>query len=313
MTLDNFLLWLSSMHEGSWAQFRSAIERLNVDPSDQLAKFDHDVQQAEQGSDLPIYQHVRYAMQRLGHVEFFAAEIDNGWRVVPPSIVFQSEPSAHAILCGARSPEILEDLHALSGTNVEISGSQGGPSRICLRGPTPRTIAKNLIGLGFHVQHAASTTILASLPGARDFTAWLPSTIPENTGWTVHRFSRSRLQWTEDFPQNASRAAYGLFRFRLGFQRLYFLRWRGRCYSVNVQVGKYAVLRRRAGLLRYNRNDQIFSVPPMCRPPPLIDRALILCSGLLPRLNQNSQRLEYTDVPPEVVRIAAQLLRQEAR
>ena len=301
------------MHEGSWAQFRSAVERLNVDPSGQSAQLDDGVQQAEQGSDLPIFHHVRYALQRLGHVEFFAAEIDNGWRVVPPSIVFQSEPSANAILCGARSPEILENLHALPGTNVEVSGSQGGPSRICLRGPGPRTIAKKLIGLGFHVQHAASTTILASLPGARDFTAWRPSTIPETTGWAVHRFSRSRLQWAEDSQENAARAAYGLYRFRLGFQRFYFLRWRGRCYNVNVQVGKYAVLRRRPGLLRYNRKDRVFSVPPICRPPPLIDRALILCSGLLPRLNQNSQRLEYTDVPPEVVRIAAQLLAQEAR
>ena len=272
-----------------------------------------DVQQIELGSDLPVYHQVRFAMQRLGHVEFFAAEVENGWRVVPPSIVLQSEPSALAMLCGARSPEILEDLHALPDMNVEISGSHGGPSRICLRGPTPHAIANHMAKLGFHVQHAASTTILASLPSARDFRAWQPSSIPETTGWTVHRFSRSRLKWTEDSQENAARSAYGLFRFRLGFQRFYFLRWRGRCYSVNVQVGKFAVLRRRRGLLRYNRHGHIFSIPPICRPPPLIDRALILCSGLLPRLDQNAQRLEYTDVPPEVARITAQLLAQEAR
>ena len=313
MNLDNLLLWLSSTGEGSWAQFRSAVERLHVEPLDHSVQFDDDVRQTERNGDLPVYHHVRYAMQRLGHVEFFTDEIENGWRVVPAATVIQSEPSKHAILCGVRSPRILESLHALRDIDVAISGSNGGPSRICLRGPAPHAIAMEMIELGFHVQHAASTTILASLPSARDSRAWQRSSIPETTGWTVHRFSRSRLQWTEDTQANAARVANGLFRFRLGFQRMYFLRWRGLCYRVNGQVGKFAMLSRRTGLLSYNRHDRTFTATMMCRPPPLVERALILCSGVLPKVDSSMRRIEYPDVTPEVARLAAQLLDQEAR
>ena len=35
MSLNDLLLWLSAKGEGSWAQFRAAVERLHVDAEDE--------------------------------------------------------------------------------------------------------------------------------------------------------------------------------------------------------------------------------------------------------------------------------------
>jgi len=110
---------------------------------------------------------------------------------------------------------------------------------------------------------------------------------------------------------DALHARTGLFRFVMGHQRFYYLRWRGRSYRVPVQVGKYAVMRKKRGLLTFDAESRTLSVPLMCRPPLLIERALVLCSGLLPSFDGASGRVEYGSVPPEAARLAAQLLRQE--
>jgi hypothetical protein len=93
------------------------------------------------------------------------------------------------------------------------------------------------------------------------------------------------------------------------------LRYRGRTFSVPVQVGKYAALRRCRvrRLLTYNRERCVLSAPLSCRPPLLIERALVLCSGLLPRMIYEPPRLEYTEVPWSVAQLSGELLRQGFR
>ena len=312
MNLDDLLLWLSAKGSGSWPLFRSSVEMLKVEPEDDQGDSEDVRENNAAGRDLPFYQELRYAMERLGHVEFFAKEIESGWRVVPPTVAIFPDTVGRAFLCGARSPELLDALNSLDDIDVSFSGSRGGPSRVCLRGSSAQVIATRAGTLGLHAQYAAPIAILSSLPRARDPRAWQRRPVPKTSGWTVHRFS-SFFRWSEVSHAYAANAAKGLFRFQLGFQRLYFLCWRGDTYRVPVQVGKYAVVRRRTGLLKYDSQDHVLTVPTMFRPPLLIERALILCSGLLPRLDSKTRRLKYVDLPPVVVRIAAQLLHQEIR
>lgn len=313
VNLDHLLFWLSAKGNGSWPQFRSGVETLQVKPPDAWIGSENHSEHNSAGGDLPLYQECRYAMERLGHVEFFAKEIENGWRIVPPTVAFCSETLGRGLLCGARSPEMLEALHSLDAVDVSLSGSRGGPSRVRLRGSSPQIMASQARTLGLRVQIGAPIAILASLPRARDPRVWRHLPMPDTSGWTIHRFSSSRLRWREVSPAHAANAPKGLFKFYRGFQRFYFVRWEGRSYRVPVQVGKYAMVRRRAGLLKYNPRNRVLTVPMMYRPPLLIDRALILCSGLLPRIDSKSRRLEYMDLPTRVVRIAAQLLDQEIR
>jgi hypothetical protein len=99
----------------------------------------------------------------------------------------------------------------------------------------------------------------------------------------------------------------------LKHQRFYYLRWRGRTFKVPVQVGKYTVMRKRQARLSYEADRRVFSLPAICRPPLLIERALVLCSGVLPRVDASSARVEYAEVPADVARLASELLFQEVR
>lgn len=318
MSLDDLLIWLSARRCGSWAQFRGAVEELHVEPDgrEQYAENADD----ESTNDLPVYQAVRLTLQRLAHVEFYTSSTDADWRVVPPSLAVRKEGNRWlGILCGARPPDLLKRI-GQSGVTWESQASMGMPDCI-------RLLASDLVGLeaaakagGLRIQFEASASILAAIPPVDDPRSRILDDAPLVPGWTIERFVPSTLRWTSRHDNKKREIEFGdvpecrtgLFRFRLKYQRFHYLRWGGRTYSVHVQVGKYAILRHRRvhGVLKYDPSRSILSVPVSCRPPLLIERALILCTGLLPGLNQVSGSLEYT-VPSEIARLAAGLLRQE--
>ena len=308
MSLDHLLLWLSAKGAGSWPQFRAAVEELHVQrqssPSDNSGG-------DRSGSDLPVYHEVRFALQRLGHVEFRVGDAGHAWRVVPPSVAFMPAASARGLLCGARSVALLERLHAVA--DVEVSPVDGMPQRVVLRDDSEAAVAARARALGLHVQESAPVAILCAVPAVRDAATWSATEMPETPGWTVHRFSPSSLQWTAMPQDEVARGGTGLFRFVMKHQRFYYLRWRGRSYKVPVQVGKYAVMGKRHAALSYESDHGVLSVPAICRPPLLIERALVLCSGVLPRFDPTSARVEYAEVPRDVARLAAQLVCQEVR
>jgi hypothetical protein len=190
-----------------------------------------------------------------------------------------------------------------------------------------RLVASDLAGLeavakagGLHIQLEAPASILAAIPPVDDPRSRVSADAPSVPGWMIERFMPSTLRWTPRNHQNERELEFGdvcecrtgLFRFRMNYHRFHYLRWRERTYSVHVQVGKYAVLRHRRvrNLLQYDPSRSMLSVPVSCRPPLLIERALILCTGLLPDLDKTAGRLEYA-VPREIARLAAGLLRQE--
>lgn len=309
MTLDALLIWLSAKGAGSWSQFRGAVEELHV----QRQVDSPEGRGASEGSssDLPVYQEVRFSLQRLGHVEFRGNSQREAWRVVPPSVAFLPGNEARGLLCGARFPALLSQLNEVA--DVEVQPVEGMPQRIVLCGKSKDVLTKNVRDLGLYVQDGASSAILCALPGVRDTASWRVASAPLTPGWTVQRFLPERFQWISASQEDFWRARKGLFRFAMGHQQFYYLRWRGSTFEVPVQVGKYAVMRRGRGLISYNSERRIFSVPAICRPPLLIERALILCSGLLPFYEGSSHTVEYADVPQEVAQLAAQLLCQEAR
>ena len=308
MNLEHLLLWLSAKKQGSWSQFRGAVEQLCTEEDhDGLDVDDEGERPRRAGSDLPVYQQARFALQRLGHVEF-VRQTNQDWRVVPPTLALFPGRSGEGVLCGARSPDLLSEL--ANSFEVDREVEPGMPDRILLRGYT-EAATRGASTPELFVQVDAPTVILSAAPEVRDPAAWFPTTVLETPGWTVHRFSSSRLGWVESTGKEILRTETGFFRFVMRYQRFYYLRWRGRSYSVPVQVGKYAVLRRRRGLLVYDASSLTLTIPATCRPPLLIERALVLSSGRLPPFNPRSRRLEYRNVLLEIARLASQLLRQK--
>ena len=104
-----------------------------------------------------------------------------------------------------------------------------------------------------------------------------------------------------------------MFRFIHRFHRaFYFLRWSGATFKLPRAVGLYVLLKRsRQDLLSYDAATQTLRVRAICRPPKLLERALVLCSGVPPPCH--AAILTYADVPPDIARHAAYLLRQTLR
>jgi hypothetical protein len=186
------------------------------------------------------------------------------------------------------------------------------PERILVHSGAHEQLVARARELGLIVQNDAPASLFSALPSVRDRSHWHRSNMPETPGWLVQRFSvYPEPEWKELPQADARRSSYGLFRFIMKHQRFYYLRWRGRTFSVPVQVGKYAVMRRRRGKLRYDPARRTFSLPAMFRPPLLMERALVLCSGVLPRFDSATRRLEYSNVDTTVALLAGQLLHQE--
>lgn len=313
MSSDNLLIWMSARGQGSWQQFRSAVEEFHVESRD--SEQDSETGDDSTASDLPVYQAVRLGLERLAHVEFVSSGTERRWRVVPPVMVInQQDKRSVGILCGARYPGLRDDLNGLPGTvSWDSCDIPGMPDRIRLVAPDPEELYRVGERMRLVVQGSAPVSLLAAIPPVDDPRCRFPAEPPSVPGWTTERFSPSTLRWEGVEYQHVSRARIGLFRFRMRYQRFHFLRWRGRTFRVPVQVGKYAVLRRRRirRLVWYDSDGAVLSVPVTCRPPLLIERALILCTGLLPRLDRTSGRLEYAQVPLDIARVASALLCQE--
>src|SRR5690242_9562936 len=102
MSPNELLLWLSARKEGSWRQFLTAIERLDLISST-----------ADQASSFPLHQRVKSNLQRLAHVEFNSPHQEKDWRIVPPVLAISSHQGrATGILCGARTQRLLQKVEA---------------------------------------------------------------------------------------------------------------------------------------------------------------------------------------------------------
>jgi hypothetical protein len=321
MSADSLLLWMSARRYGSWAQFRTAVEELHLkadgggdgegdDTPDQFA--------------LPLYQTLRFNLQRVGHAEFFAGAGEGAeWRVTPPALAITRHPRGWlSIVVGARSLSHLDRLRSAAaghGAELRVLALAAYPDQILITAETRDTLAAIAEEAGFFLQDDAPAALLASLPPVDDPRVRYQTELPFGSDWRIERFSREDLVWRSATLDDARAASAGLFRFSLRHQRHVLFCCRGVVARIPGQVGKYLVLRlrrRRRHVLRYDAPKRTLSMPASCRPPFLIERALIMCSGSPPSYDGGGPRggsLQYADIPNDIAAIAAALLRQELR
>lgn len=317
MSANSLLLWMSARRQGSWAQFRAAVEELHVgdadgpegegdDASDQLA--------------LPLYQTLRFNLQRVGHAEFFAGAGESAeWRVTPPALAVTRFASGwQGVVAGARSLAQIERLRGATGAATELRTLviPGYPDQLLIAANDRRALAEAADRAGLFLQTDAPAAILGTLPPVDDPSMRYPAQRPFGSDWMIDRFCSDDLVWRSATLEGAATSSSGLFRFSLRHQRHVLFCARGAAFRINGQVGKYLVLRRRRRqILRYDRGGRSLSVPASCRPPFLIERALILCSGFPPTFQGGLRGgvLHYAEVPESIAAAAAALLRQELR
>ena len=170
---------------------------------------------------------------------------------------------------------------------------------------------------GMLLQSDAPQSLLTSFPPVDHPAVRRPDELPFGTDWKIEQFSTTTLRWRMATRDAALATAAGLFRFYLAYRSHVLLCLHGTAYQIPPQVGKYYLLRhRRKKVLGYDALNRRLSIPASCRPPFLVERALILCSGLLPSYERRQSAiglLHYSDVPETIARLAAALLRQELR
>lgn len=315
MSASALLLWMSARRQGSWQQFRTAVEELHVGESNDVGGEDDD---APDQFALSLYQTLRFNLQRLGHAEFFAGAGDADWRVTPPSLAVTQHPRGWlGILVGARSQTLLQRLHAAleSGSaNMETLALPAYPDQILVTADNEGAVAAVAGRAGLLLQSDAPSALLTSLPPVDDPCVRHPTQLPFGAEWRIDRFSSEKLSWQSATIDDAASVSGGLFRFSLRHQRHVLFCVRGAAFRVPGQVGKYLVLRirkHRRQVLRYDGEKRMLAVPASCRPPFLIERALVLCSGSPP--SYEGGILQYTEIPENIAMIAAELLRQELR
>ncbi len=314
MKANELLFWLSARRQGTWQQFRAAMEELHSSDDDSTASGNASIGEDE----FPLHQKLRLDLERLAHVEFFARDCEKGWRVTPPTLAAHPVPDGvRAVLCGARSPALRERvLEAGEKVGCETLDSRGVPVVIRLVVPDTSALAEVAAQAGVHSQFDAPLAILSHLPPCDAPTrGGNQAEFPVGANCSIHEFDTVTLCWKATDRVRTRAASYGLFRFQLPFQpRCHFLRWAGRTFKFPHRVALYVLLKHnRRRLLRYDTTTRAFSLPAKCPPPRLLERALVLCSGLPPVYDVATASLTYADVPPEIARFTAELLRQPLR
>lgn len=315
MSANALLLWMSARRQGSWQQFRAAVEELHLGESNDAGG---EIDDAPDQFELPLYQALRFNFQRLGHAEFFAGAGGAEWRVTPPSLaVTQSAHGWLGILAGARSIRLLQHFHAAIGpANLQTLAFAGYPDQLLVTANDEEVTAAVADRAGLIMQSDAPAALLTSLPPVDDACVRQPAQLPFGADWRIERFSSEDLGWRAAKLNDATSASSDLFRFSLRHQRHVLFCARGAAFRIPGQVGKYLVLKRcRRQILRYDARKRLLAMPASCRPPFLVERALVLCSGSPPSYERGARGgiLHYGEIPQNIAALAAALLRQELR
>jgi hypothetical protein len=240
----------------------------------------------------------------LGHVD---VESDGIWRIAPPVLAATGEvrSGAHAVLCGARTPKLLDRFRAncsSAGATAIEAPQEGRPSVLTVTASDPAELAAIAAKSGLAFQRDAPFTILSCLPTIRN---WPRSPCPMVAGRVaiVKRFSRSRLTWLPSSLEEAIKANRGLFRIRRDWDWVNILKQGpDRQAQIEIYAGRLAAAQgeKRVG---WDPATGSLRFPMVLYPPTLIARGLVLCSGHLPVPDRGSRTLAFQDVSLRIVRL----------
>jgi len=309
MNPNDLLLWMSAKKSGTWSRYRAVVDELQV--SEEPSNYDEDVgEDVPNNSSFPIYRRLRLNLERLGHAEFFRKDFKSGWCIVPPILVCSANKAdTIGILCGARTDHILAQLQGVANICVSVTNQTDCPDRIEIIADDSQQLEQLAASIGLYYQANTVQMLLASIPPVDDLQYRTSTEFPFGEDWEVHRFSVTTLKWSSATAEEVRAALFGLYRFRIAHRLQYYIQLHGRVYKIPVQVGKYLVLRKkRQHVVVYDADKHTFSVPVSYRPPLLMDRALTLYSGLIPRIEKG--HLIYHNVSRSIAMTVTSLLRQ---
>ena len=131
---------------------------------------------------LPIYQMLKFNLQRIGHAEFFAGAGDGAdWRVTPPALATtRDERGWIGIVAGARSLALLERLRtaAKDVANLRTLVFSAYPEQFLISVNAQGELVEVAKRAGLRLQPDAPAAILTSLPPVDDRHVRQPTQLP---------------------------------------------------------------------------------------------------------------------------------------
>lgn len=293
---NDFLLeWLSERAEGSWTQLREVYDWL-----------------------FPITQRERWQtagfaarlLSALGHLEIDWAT--QHWSAAPTTLTLLPNAGGHALLTGARTRTLIDDLEAEIGDSPElfplpIHPQQLAPSAKLIACNSARAAQRLADALGIRFSHSASEQLASMLPSL-DARLRLGRSAKAPIGYGVQGLDLTHLRWrdvtTFEPPGFYRHAAPAGPTFRLVDNDAL-------TYEVDMARGIYAALSRwgesRLKYMPQSVNGAL--VVPVAAPLPTLQaRAAALCTGLAPE--KRAQAFIYPNVPEHIATAIAKSLDQ---
>lgn len=292
LTMDNLLDALTFSRRGSWLEFKRLASQIDDSPW------------------FPIES--ARMLSALGHIELSLDRHTmrpSSWSISPSTLALLPN-GVDAILCGARWPELLEriqeDTEAIGGS-VEFANNGLGPQTIVVRHLDQqglRLVTKSTTDaltdtLPFQFQltltEKAGIKLAQQLPVLRDIAKVLPTISPSER--QADFFDINSGKWKHNNDHAQSPGAYRITTYPWTFA------WRSKLNN-ELRVGDSRVVKYLAGadlqtpLLAYDQPNKRLIAPLGAALPGLYERAVVLCSGFLPKANKH---LLYYESVPEVV------------
>jgi hypothetical protein len=192
--MNELLLWMSARRAGSRASLRSKIAELESSGLRAAGR----------------YRQAEWDLSKLGHAEFGAAAGSVDWRVAPPVLAAGDfDETCRAVLCGARTPAIVEALAAEAPPGaICIEAQRWAPDVVSVTASSPEALASLAANAGLPLQWNAPMAIL--MAAAPPKALRLEKVALPIGGWTVSRFSKTQLGWVESSVREASDSVAGL-------------------------------------------------------------------------------------------------------
>lgn len=239
----------------------------------------------------------------LGHAERIR---NDGWRVAPPVLAgLPRQEGAAAVLCGARTPALLEHLgraSAAAGVRMKIVKQSNVPDTITVTAPSSDALAQAAAAAGVPFQAEAGLHLLACTPSIREWPR-TPFPMVEGKVNSVRRFSRSRMRWVDSTLAEATAAAKGFFRIKRDWDWVSLLKNGPAAASlIDDRAGRLAAAAK-CKAVRWSRESSVLTLPVQLYPPSLMARGLVLCSGHLPVFDRDTMQITFAGVRPEHLRL----------
>jgi hypothetical protein len=288
------LRWVSECGAGSWLEFREA--------HDWLFNSGH-----QEGRQVRATTTI-HAMSMLGHVEI---DWDDGrWSVAPTTLTIVPNAGAHAILTGGRNRSQLDAFAAATSSDDYFSDSHRqdwGPDAVFVAAGDERGIESLATSLNVAYETCVSERLARMLPPLASYLAVSVST-PAARGYGVERFNAIVLNWK---PTDSDQEP-GLYRYDVwGRPEYRFVTSEGRFHRVDWALGVHAELARNNKREIHYVVDSVngtLRVPFAAQLPTLQARTAVLCSGLMPWLE--NKKWHYPNVPRQTAEMISASLGQ---